>query len=277
MFSREVDDIISAPELWRDLVNRHPIVLINGVVYNPGPHGEKRHNFPVYLSKEELLQCDVDDERWPFVKPIVNSNVIIQKNHIFAISPLVYLWPPDKIIAPGCEVMSFLMVDLDLPKNSENFSQITSVLESDFQSTKWALIDSGNSYHIVFDALISPKTVPWHFGDIIKKFAKIGPIESKQMCEGFGNYMQEFWDNSEKLNFICEEILAKVTHYDDPKSEGIHFPVDLRWMAHTLLEMIQFDGIVHGTYGYLRVNKKQTGGQMPIVVAKSTNFYEDVS
>ncbi len=269
--SKEGDGQVTVAELWVDLLKRHPIVDVFGVVYNEHPHNTRTINYPTYLSKRDLLECDPTSERWPFIRPLVNSNVVIKKNKIYAMGPLVYLWPPDKKIAPGCEVMSFLMIDLDLPKNPKNSSQVISVLESDFHLAKWALIDSGNSYHVIFDALIPPKNIPWHFGDIIKKFAKISQVEDRQLCENFGNDIQKFWNNPEKLTLICGGILSKVTHYDDPKAGGVHFPVDLRWMAHSILELINREGNVHGTFGYLRVNKKRNN-RPPVVIAKSIDF-----
>jgi hypothetical protein len=75
------------------------------------------------------------------------------------------------------------------------------------------------------------------------------------------------WNNFEELKNICDEILKNVVHFDY-KKDGYRHPVDTRWMAHSILELLKWQETKEGGFGYLRISGKDANSDEPFVVAR---------
>lgn len=248
----------TAPYFWDKFVRKYPITNISGVTYSPLPHGVPSRNMPIPPYVSEVLPEKIRRYQLKQWQPL-------KEGEVFAVGSLVHTWPwKEHRSNIGFVPMSVVLADFDLPNTSENKDRILSVLESSYKFCGWTLFDSGHSFHLVLDGLVKPEGLPWHYGKLINSFAKLEPELSWQVIDRVGD-LQKCWCEPEKIRNFCGKTLELITHYDDPNPNGLHFPVDLRWVAHTLNELaVYLNGDRNKDFGFLRI----TGNPSPVVVAQ---------
>ena len=296
--SAETEKITSA-EFWSRLLEQYPIVAVTGTNYYPLVHGLPSSNIPLQEHKGMLLENDLANNQWPVTGPLPCDQGWEgrDRRQMFAMGSLVYLWIDEKDPPPfnGVKLWAkyliyeremslndlvksrmvipkaLVMTDFDCPNTDENLDRLTRVLCRNYGFADWTVFDSGGSFHLVLSGLVDPKHIPWHYGRLIKSFADTTLPCRRQIFEGIGNDLQSFWDNPFKIKKVCGDILGMICHYDEVVDKGIPFMVDLRHIAHSLMELLGFLETGRGSFGYLRISDNPKYTLPPIVISKQIN------
>lgn len=258
--SSEIQIGDTAIDFWGKFVKKWPIRFVQSVAYSRQQHGvsSRNHPNPPYIGMvvpENPKLKETIFSRW---KPT-------KKRDVLAIGSLFFIWPWKEKNGPGVVPMAVVSLDLDLPKTFENEQKVISILDSYSSFTDWVLIDSGNSYHLIFDNLVKPENLPWHYGKLINSFLSLDFENGGKVIETIGD-LQTFWQDSDKIREFCDKIFKNICHYDENVPNKFHFPIDLRWVAHTLLELLNYTKSRDDSFGFLRI----TGKPSPTILRKST-------
>lgn len=283
---------IVAPVFWGRVIEQNPIVAITGASYIFRGHGVPSGNIGLPLHKGMLVEDELMEGRIPWMERM-------GRGEAFAIGALVYMWRVEGDTVPyfraktgakylcyemeelerfrnheGVTPVAKVMVDFDCQNSDENLRRIIGIMESDFRHIGWTIFDSGASFHLVFDGFVSPSHLPWHFGRIVDKFAKTSSVQRRHIFEGFGKALQESWWDLNSVEKISKEMLENICHYSDSVDSRLPFTVDLRHMAHSMLELLKFLGTGVGSFGFLRISDIYPYKLPPVVIACGGNLGE---
>ena len=269
-----------APEVWANIINRFPIVAVTGAVYYPHPHGTPSNNIPLPVNEGMGIAEVLSKNEWPQIQTDISHPDRQGDKQIFALGSLLYFSPPYNDARPykkikswtkeiveggktlqdlerfGVRPLAIVMADMDCSNTEENLWKISSILSKNYKDDDLAIFDSGESFHIVFKKFVEPRHIPRCYGEIIQSFVETAPVDQRYIFEKIGQDLQKYWDQPDIVRGVCDSIIDKISHYDDPSSSGIHFMVDLRWMAHTILELLTYLDTKTGGFGYLRISDK---------------------
>ena len=277
-------ELHTAPVLWANLLQEYPIVAVTGVHYWPAPHGQPSTNIPLHDHQGMLLDEIFDKGRWPVdgFGPFMRRWENRDKRHRFALGSLVYVWadkkegPPydweklaakyfcyeqemslkfmteTKIVSP----MAVPLFDFDCINSQENLARIVSVMSENYKFCDWSILDSGGSFHLVVNSLVKPEHLPWHFGKLVKSFAGTSAPYRQHIFKGFGNVLMTSWKDHKEILRISNDMLNSISHYDEGHGKGIHFILDLRYLGHTIQELLRFIETREGSFGYIRISDK---------------------
>ncbi len=288
------ENMVTATKFWGDLISKNPIVAITGVTYNPEPHGIPSKNKLIQEHDGMLLDWTFSDGVAPYFGSVYPNRISGGKDpQTFAVGAIVYVWENCEEESPFLETKAFtkylvyerenhlkdleqlgvkakaiVMADIDLPVSINNLRIISETLEEKYSNTSWTLFETDNGYHVVFNKFIDPKEMPIHFAELIGSFIDLVPEVDRVKVEEIVEMLNKFYDNPEMIRLICKTILEKVSHYDDIDKKELTFPIDLRNIAHSLLELMNYLETGEGSFGFLRISDKSGSGSQPIVVAK---------
>lgn len=292
-------ETVTAPKFWSRVLERNPIVAVTGVNYYPLARGLPSNNIPLQEHKGMVLEYDLAANKWPVTGPLPCDQGWDgrDKRQMFAIGALVYLWADEKDPPPFSGVKfwakyliyereislnelvksrivvpkAFVMTDFDCPKTDENLDRLTRVLYRNYRFTDCTVFDSGGSFHLIFSDLVDPKHIPWHYGRLIRSFAETTLPGRRHIFDRIGSDLQSFWNNPLKIEGICEDILGMICHYNETVDRGIPFMIDLRYIAHSLLELLRFLENGRGGFGYLRISDNPKYATSPVVIVEHIN------
>lgn len=280
----------SMSDFWSRLALDAGIVSFTGSTYINHASGTESHNIPLSETEAVSLLPSIRERAWRGSLSKDSNPIIDATDRILALGSLVYICPdmntqielerafsqkPDQLTfsdleSVGARPMAIVMVDLDCPNSDDNFGRVHQTLKKNYRGTEWSVFDSGNSFHLILNRFVEPIELPKQYGEIIVAFAKDEAEDQKKYFTKIGRDLIESGWDPKKIITVCEEILEKVSHFDNtPNSSGLHFMVDLRWMAHSLRELINFLQGGQGSFAYLRVGKKNEGGPEPKLKAIS--------
>lgn len=240
--------------------------MITGYVYYPHEHGTTGINMPVYQFSSWIYPYSESGSNWPYLR-LDGRSIYFNGGGLFGIGSPVLL-KPGKEGREDPQYMSFVMMDFDCPKSEQNFERVVSTLQGTFSNAPFYLFDSGNSYHLVVDTLVHPGNIPWHWGRLIREFAKTEPDETRGIFDSIGFNLQRNYKDGEAIKEISSWLLKEISHYDAPS--GLHFILDLRWVAHSLMDFVNLTRPDKGSFGCLRVSKRGKDGQPPILIFKES-------
>lgn len=266
----------NAVEFWGRLLTHNPIVAVSGVTYPPISHGTPSQNKPIYEYQGTNLDTTFKAGNLPDWIP---------DGEMFAIGSLIYVVPNPVDAYPfirtksevsrrlqkgsdlnrmediGVKPAAIVMVDLDCSNTKENLSAVNRILASGYESTDWIIFDSGGSFHIVFNRFVDPRELPMHYGEVIEKFLPLAEVRYKEQIAGLARDIKINFDNPKELRKLCAFILEKVVHMDS-REEKIKFAVDLRWIAHSIIELLDYLETYKNGFAYLRIGPN-AGGSAP--------------
>lgn len=276
-----------------DLLDRFPIVAITGANYYPLAPGEPSANMPLQDHGGMFLETTLRGNSWPIRRS--HGGLKERSGQQFALGSLVYAMfegndsPPyldrktwakhlcyekENSLSELTEMgvvtpMAWVMVDFDCPIGEGNLETILPVLQTTYPLGNWSVFDSGGSYYFLLEDMVGVKGVPWHYGKLVTKFACTALPGRRHIFEGIGRDLQKYWDDHRQLSRLSNDILDMICHYDvPPEGKKIPFIIDLRHMAHSLQEFLQYFQEKTGTFGYLRLSKKFPYDLPPVAVAK---------
>jgi len=159
---------------------------------------------------------------------------------------------------------SFILLDFESRPGQELISLTTAALSRTKEN--WYLLDSGNSYHLIIDKLVSPLQLIESYGQFIVAVSEQLPPVKGNFYKLIGQYLLDNSCDCRKLNLWINEVLKNFGHLGEPVSSGkLVFPIDMRWVAHVINAII-FDDI---NDSYLRVSRKH--GSVPVLIAMQEN------
>lgn len=256
---RQVEKLSTEIEVWEEIVDRYPrlIAMLAYATYETRPHGALAQDTKVILPRSRF-----------------SSHLLEGKHHIpgvkLAISTTIGTnWGQDiDYVEDGAidrikNPMQFLAVDFECQNSQANLTRIVDVLDQDYKFVDWYLFDSGNGFHLIVDGPIPVQHVPLHYGRMVSSFALKGGGYLSHLYKGFGEDLQKYNLMPSKLMPICTDILRTFVHREDKVGKGHVFIIDLRHVAHSILEML--DGLPSG---FLRVSDKY--GSQPVLIARHT-------
>ena len=288
------ENIVTAPKFWGNLITEYPIVALTGVTYNPEPHGIPSKNKLIQEYDGILLDWTLQDGNAPYFGSIYPNRIPSEKDpQTFAVGAIVYVWKNCEEESPFIETKAFtkylvyerehhlkdleqlgvkakaiVMADIDLPVSVNNLRIISETLEKKYSNASWTLFETDNGYHVVFSKFVDPKEIPIQFAELIESFIDLVPDIDKVKVEEIVEMISKFYNKPEMIRLICKTILEKVSHYDDIGKKELTYPIDLRNIAHSLLELMDYLETGQGSFGFLRISDKSSTGSQPIVVAK---------
>ncbi len=266
----------NAVEFWGRLLTYNPIVAVSGVTYPPISHGTPSQNKPIYEYQRTDLDTTFKAGKLPDWIP--DGEMFAIGSLIYVVSNPVDAYPFTRTKSEvsrrlqkgsdlnrmediGVKPAAIVMVDLDCPSTKENLSAVNRILASGYESTDWIIFDSGGSFHIVFNRFVDPQELPMHYCEIIEKFLPLADERYQKEIADIARGMKINFDNPGELKRICNFIINKVAHMDSPE-EKIKFVVDLRWIAHSITELLDYLETHMNGFAYLRIGPN-SGGHMP--------------
>lgn len=253
----------STPDFWTRLKLRLSIASFTASSYIRHPHGTPSSNRS--LSENHNIYLDhflLNERRWP-----------TQDHESFAMGSLVYACKSQADLLKierlktkrvalsfkeleilGAVPMSLVMLDFDCLNTNENLVTIGAVLEKN-DISGWSIYDSGNSFHLIFDKLVEIDDLPKYYGNLIQLFAEVEPTAVRiDYFTKIGQKLADFASNDDEIRRQSERLIKDISHFDDPDPKAISFIIDLRWIAHSLLEYLKFKETKTGSFAYLRTN-----------------------
>jgi len=263
-----VDTLSTVFDVWKRILEKHPeVVKQTAKVYANRPHGETADQQVEVLPRERIVWSDDERSFWG------------QPNEIKAIGARVERRPQDydsRIDYSGAgrwfndgDVLdidkgherSFVMIDFE-SEPSKELLELTFKTLKDWRSD-WYLLDSGGSFHLIIDKLVSPEILPKYFGQLIMDLARYLQSTKSMLYGHLGKYLIENCNDKRKLRLWIEDVLEKFGHKDEPINSGrLVFPIDMKWIAHVIEAIIDNN---HND-GYLRVSSKH--GSVPVLIAQ---------
>ncbi|KKR05590.1 MAG: hypothetical protein UT34_C0002G0097 [candidate division WS6 bacterium GW2011_GWF2_39_15] len=280
MHPRRIPD--TAAKFWGGLLHDNPIAALTGTTYKVHKHGVPSENLPIPEDEGILIDNILLRNELP---------AFVSAEETFAIGSLLYVWPIDKLKEDmeskltalnlvrdkkqrlrdltqlGFEALAIVMVDLDCPNTEDFFHSIRQLLLDQFHDTDWIQFKTDNSFHIIFNQFVTPDLLPWFYGDLICKFSKLDPDGDKFITNYIGNQLKQNYSNREKIRELCSYILDNFTHYDTPQEEKFRSVLDIRWIAHSLLELLSYLEGNAGSFAFLRANNKPGSKKVPTALA----------
>jgi hypothetical protein len=279
----ETKRLITAPIWWGNILEQFPIVAITGANYYPAPHGAVSSHLPLWDYKGMLLESDLKSGRWPTWDEMQRGYWPDKSRQLFAIGALIYFMTgqvddkpfyPRKYFAKHLcyemenrlvdlvqrDVLSpqaWVMADFDCVNTLDNSTRIVNVFSKYYSNENWSLFDSGGSFHWVLEQPIPPRNLPWHLGRLVGAFAETALADRRHIFAGISKDLQKYFQNPLAIISLSQDILATISHYDEAgQNRGIPFIIDLRHLAHSLLEWVRFQETHEGSCGFLRISHK---------------------
>lgn len=240
------DDYLTVFDVWERILNRRPeIIKQPAVMYTQIPHGQIA-NEQVEVLPIERIVWDLDSGESGFYgqagfQKAIGARVEIEPLGLDStlVSPEAGRWFNDGetlTIDPHHE-KSFVFVDLESKPSNETLELFIKALKN--WETDWYILDTGNGSHLIIDHLTPSKDLPKYYGQLIMDVAReLGPVKSK-LYGHIGRYLIENSGDDHKLGAWAKDIIEKFGHIEDPVSSGrLIFPIDLRYVAHTIEKII---------------------------------------
>lgn len=257
--AKEIEVGDTSVEMFDRLINgRYPIVSITGATYIPREHGLASINKPLQNDKIYLFETHVDRHLQPLI-----DRLYLKEKEVFAIGSLLHVRPRE--MKTGRRNMSFLMMDFDCKKDPAILNEIVTVVKSSCKNSPFSIIESDNSYHLVFDDIISPINITWHLGKLIYILSDLESDTKKQVIKQYGLNIQKYHKSPNTIREISNQALKTFNHEDEI--------TDKRWVSHTLLELM--DHLMKNkevsinypySFGFIRVTPKKDF--KPVVVGR---------
>lgn len=288
--------MVTATKFWGNLITEYPIVALTGVTYNPEPHGIPSKNKLIEEHDGILLDWTLNDGVAPYFGSVYPNRISGEKDpQTFAVGAIIYVWENCEEESPFIETKAFtkylvyerenhlkdleqlgvkakaiVMADIDLPVSNGNLELIAKTLKEKYIETTWTLFETDNGYHVVFNKFVDPKEMPIHFAELIESFIYLVPEDDKNKVDEIVEMLNKFYDEPEMIRLVCKTILEKVSHYDDVDKKELTYPIDLRNIAHSLLELMDYLETGEGSFEFLRISDKSGVGSQPRVVMSNT-------
>lgn len=263
------DENLTVFDVWERILEKHPeITRMTALTYILLPHGQVGQRNPVVLPRERV-EWDLDE-----------VNFYGQPNEMKAIGAQIEIRPKDydpEIDYSGAgrwyndgdfleidpkQERAFIFIDLESPPSKP-------MLELCLKSLRpwrcdWYLLDTGGSFHLIFDKLVKPAELPKYYGQFIMDMSFQLPPYKAKVFGSIGKYLIDNCDRREKLLTWIGEVRQKFGHFDESLLDTgkLVFPIDLRFLTYCL-EGTSINHTVEE--GFLRVTKKH--GSIPILKA----------
>lgn len=269
----------TAAEFWGRLITYNQIVALTGVQYEVHEHGIPSENrlikekdgilldrtlfkgeIPSFIGEKETFAVgslvwvsEDDEEGYPYLAAKTNVFQWVNEDG----KKLRDL--EDMRIKP----LAIVSLDLDCPNTEEYRLKIEEAFDRGYPNTDWILFDTGNSFHVLFNEFVEPAELPWYFGDLIIKLSSIDSECDGSEVRRIGEEMQTNCFDRDKLRNLCHWIIDNVVHFDNPTEGKIRSVVDLRWIAHSVFELLKFLEGESNSFAFLRISKKSGLGREP--------------
>lgn len=271
MLVERVADYSTVFQVWKEIFEkRQDVMRQTAKVYADHPHGQPEDQQVVVLPRERIV-WNLDE-----------LNFFGQQGEIKAIGAHVEVRPKDfdpeidysgagrwyndgepLEINPRSE-RAYIFVDCESPPTNEMLGLSIKTLRG--WNMDWYLLNSGGSFHIIIDKLVSLEALPKYYGQLIMDMARNMSLEKSKLYGHIGKYLFDNFDNKHKLRLWTESIREKIGHIEDPISSGkLVFPLDLKYFIHII------DALIEGRddEGFLRVSSKH--GSVPVLKAQQIN------
>jgi len=262
-------------EVWKKtFAGRQEIVKFSVDAYLTCPHGQSTIQEIRVLPREEIDWGDRNTEQfWGRVGNTTTATAIGARVEVRPINhePGLDYSQAGRYFNDGelLEIKrdrekSFILLDFE----SRPGPELIRVAAGALSRTKedWYLLDSGNSYHLIIDKLVSPLQLIESYGQLIIAVSEQLPPLKGNFYKLMGQYLLDNSCDCRKLNLWISEVLENFGHLDESgSSKKLVFPIDMRWVAH-VINAIVFDDI---NDSYLRISSKH--GSVPVLIAMQEN------
>lgn len=265
----------TAFEVWQNIFAVHPeVTKFTAIEYSIRPHGQSAIPEIRVLPREEIDWGNRNTNQfWGRVGDTTMSTAIGAKVEVRPkdYEPRLDYSQAGRYFNDGelLEIKhdrekSFVLLDFESRPGPELISLATTVLSRTKEN--WYLLDSGNSYHLIIDKLVSPLQLIEFYGQFIIAVSEQLPPIKGNFYKLIGQYLLDNSCDCIKLNLWIKEVLGNFGHLGEPVSSGkLVFPIDMRWVAHVIKAII-FDDI---NDSYLRVSRKHES--VPVLIAMQEN------
>ena len=158
------------------------------------------------------------------------------------------------------------LLDLECRVDKLNLMRMSTALQR--YSGDWSLFVGDESYHLYVNALVPLTHLPWHYGDILERLSAVEPfLHGRRTLLGLGESLKRDGFDLNRVKRMCFDILENVGHIGDVMGKRALSAVDLRHLAHTLLQTVDFIEGGCPNLGVLRISPMFKGGPVPSRVA----------
>jgi hypothetical protein len=257
-------------KVWLHLLWSSKVGAVACAAYDPHKHGTPGKN---NTDNFHLITLDSELEKnkyFPELGKIFAVSLLVSKNRFgagvygegedtFHDEPWMHTLP-----------LAILGMDFDCPRSDANAKFISERMGK--IPGDWSLLDTGGSYHWLAHGLVPPKYLPFHYGQILKLFAEETDEISAEFFNRAGSCLEKGWNNRKLIEWVIGSIDTNVRHWDEPNKKKAYTYPDVRWMGHTLEELVRFlykpTEVKKSGFGYLRVGPKIPGGLIPTLKAE---------
>jgi len=294
---------ITARDLWREITKDClPNTRFTGTFYvPPTSHGVYPDNRNVIVSSAELLNIYPRTPEVFAVGSLCYGEELISfplGDDKFGESDLETLVSPyftyqpelpglkQSPIIPESATSNFdysfsCLVDLDCAIDPLNVQMVIKTLgKSSFSN--WSLLDSGGSYHLMLDNCgFNASQLIQTYAELIRLFSLDSPIVSRNVA---GLFVQDIIVGSELMDIpfgetmmrdqemvrqACYRVLQDFRHPDTLNDSRPTFFLDIRFIAHAILQIMQFYNGDIDSFGTLRITAGKNYPTPPVLIAKS--------
>ncbi|PIZ60772.1 hypothetical protein COY20_00840 [Candidatus Shapirobacteria bacterium CG_4_10_14_0_2_um_filter_40_12] len=175
----------------------------------------------------------------------------------------------------------FCLVDFDCAIDHLNARRIINTL-SKSRFGNWSLLDSGGSYHLVLDNRgFNAGQLIQTYAELIQLFSPDSSIVNRNVAELFAQDITlgselidiPFGDtmirDQEMIRQACYRVLQDFRHPDTPNDGRPTFFLDIRFIAHAILQILKFYNGNTDSFGTLRITAGKNYSSPPVLIARS--------
>jgi len=271
MSIEQVENYSTVFQVWGNILEkRQEVVRQTAKVYAARPHGQAGDQLATVLPRERIVWNLDETSFWGQPNEIKSIGAHVEVRPLDFDPTIDYSgagrWfnEGDSLDIDPHNDKAFILVDCESPPTTEMLNLCLGALSG--WNTDWYILDSGGSFHIIIDKLVSLDSLPKYFGQLIMNMAyELGPVKSK-FYGHIGKYLIDYSNDVPKLKAWANSIRDKFGHTEDPISAGkLIFPIDLRYIAYVI------DALADGRddEGYLRLSSKH--GSVPVLKAQQVD------
>ena len=273
---RPIESLKAAPEMWDEILRHHPEVrYLFLATYMARPHGisERKSNEVLLVESLDILSRPWFPKRESIALSAISSLVGLEPNEKYDMAETKVAW----VNIPGSDdcpyrfvPQSFVLLDLEVSPSGENSKRIVLSLSS--LEDDWYLLDSGGSYHLIVDKLVEPQDLPKYWGKIINLFATYTNASNLAGMVGIGNGLIDNFNNRRWLRALARDLKEDFGHIDDSDFSKDVFLIDLRHLAISINELVDFletEEVKKG-FCFLRTSNHPKYPSPPLLIAQKS-------
>jgi len=279
----EVDSLTPATVIWGRLLKKHPEIISIDIAHYPSQaHGTSdrywTHTIPAMVAEQTLTKGLVPNANERLEDAFAISSLVgvsVSKDPIDDREGYYALWIEGGSKYPEA-YRAFVTLDLETQANDRTLRSILNPLSH--IDCNWYLLQSGASYHLILDDLVSPKELINNWAGLINL---LNPTPSWEESLGHLNFFRRYdigdalrqaGNDVVSLRRLVQELLPEFGHIDQPDKLKQTRLVDVRWVLHSIGEICDLLEGRNTSAAFLRISGSKRYESPPLLTAEKDNL-----